>query len=108
MRVVWQCEANPYRREGLRRNWPDVPCYEDVHTVVGDEEVWSGVRSLEAGSNAREGGCRTQRDPDVDLLCGGFPCQDLSVAGRRAGLKGERSSLFFEFARIADALRPRW
>jgi DNA (cytosine-5)-methyltransferase 1 len=44
----------------------------------------------------------------LDLLCGGFPCQDLSVAGRRAGFGGKRSSLFFEFARVADALRPRW
>jgi DNA (cytosine-5)-methyltransferase 1 len=46
---------------------------------------------------------RTRR---VDLICGGFPCQDLSVAGRRAGLAGERSSLFFEFARIADLVLP--
>jgi DNA (cytosine-5)-methyltransferase 1 len=44
----------------------------------------------------------------VDLICGGFPCQDLSVAGRRAGLRGERSGLFFEFARIAQTLRPTW
>jgi DNA (cytosine-5)-methyltransferase 1 len=44
-----------------------------------------------------------------DLLCGGFPCQDLSVAGQRRGLTGgERSSLFFEFARIAESVRPRW
>lgn len=43
----------------------------------------------------------------VDLLVGGFPCQDLSVAGRRAGLGGERSGLFFEFARVADVvLKP--
>ena len=40
----------------------------------------------------------------VDLISGGFPCQDLSVAGKRAGLSGERSGLFFEFARIADDL----
>ena len=45
---------------------------------------------------------------EFDLLCGGFPCQDLSVSGRRAGLDGEKSRLFFEFARIADALRPEW
>lgn len=44
----------------------------------------------------------------VDVLCGGFPCQDISVAGRRKGLGGARSGLFFEFARIAAALRPRW
>jgi DNA (cytosine-5)-methyltransferase 1 len=43
-----------------------------------------------------------------DLLCGGFPCQDVSVAGRRAGLNGERSGLFHEYARIAATLRPRW
>ena len=44
----------------------------------------------------------------IDLLTGGFPCQDLSVAGKRRGLAGERSGLFFEFARIADELRPSW
>lgn len=46
--------------------------------------------------------------PTVDVLHGGFPCQDVSVAGRRAGLAGERSSLFHEFSRLADALRPEW
>jgi DNA (cytosine-5)-methyltransferase 1 len=43
----------------------------------------------------------------LGLLCGGFPCQDLSVAGKRKGLAGERSGLFHEFARIIEALRPR-
>jgi DNA (cytosine-5)-methyltransferase 1 len=46
--------------------------------------------------------------PALDILCGGFPCQDLSVAGNRAGLAGERSGLFHEFARIIDLVRPRW
>lgn len=46
--------------------------------------------------------------PAVDVLCGGFPCQDLSVAGRRAGLAGERSGLFHEFMRVAGELAPRW
>lgn len=82
MRVVWQCEADAYRREVLRLRFPGVPVYEDV-------------REINAAAS-------------VDLLCGGFPCQDLSVAGRRAGLAGNRSGLFFEFARIAGALRPRW
>jgi DNA (cytosine-5)-methyltransferase 1 len=44
----------------------------------------------------------------VDLLVGGFPCQDLSIAGKRAGLGGSRSSLFYEYVRIAQALRPPW
>jgi len=44
----------------------------------------------------------------VDLICGGFPCQDLSVAGRRAGLAGKRSGLWWEFHRILGELAPRW
>lgn len=46
--------------------------------------------------------------PTASLICGGFPCQDLSVAGRRAGLDGERSGLWFEFARIIGELKPSW
>jgi len=76
--IRWQCEINPFRREVLHQHWPDTPCYEDVCEVAAPDEV--------------------------DLLCGGFPCQDLSVAGDRAGLAGERSGLFFECARLADAV----
>jgi DNA (cytosine-5)-methyltransferase 1 len=43
-----------------------------------------------------------------DVVCGGFPCQDLSVAGKRAGLAGERSGLWFEFHRVLAELRPQW
>jgi len=59
----------------------------------------------------------TERFPDVreckglepvDVVSGGFPCQDLSVAGRHAGLAGERSGLWFEFHRILAELKPRW
>lgn len=46
--------------------------------------------------------------PTVDVICGGFPCQDLSVAGKRAGLAGERSGLWFEFLRIIECNKPRW
>jgi hypothetical protein len=82
-KVLFQCEADPYRRRVLNRHWPDVPVYPDVCALRGEEL------------------------PNVDLLCGGFPCQDLSVAGRRAGLAGGRSGLFFEFARLGDELvRP--
>jgi len=75
--IAFQCEADAKCREVLRRHWPEVPIYEDVVTCNPTEPT--------------------------DLLCGGFPCQDLSVAGKRAGLAGERSGLFFEAARIADA-----
>lgn len=84
MTTVWMVEIDPWCRRVLARHFPEAQLYEDVRTVGRDE--------LEP----------------VDLICGGFPCQDLSVAGRRAGLAGERSRLFFEFARILDELRPRW
>lgn len=81
---AWQVEIDPRAREVLRRHWPDVPHHEDV-TQVGGGDLGA-----------------------VDLACGGFPCQDLSVAGRRAGLAGERSGLFHEFMRVVDEVAPRW
>lgn len=84
MTVRWQIEIDPFCRRVLERHWPGVPKHGDIREVRGDE--------LEP----------------VDLVCGGFPCQDLSVAGRRAGLAGERSGLFFEFMRLAARIRPRW
>lgn len=84
MTCAWQCEINAAARSVLAKHWPDVPCYEDVRNVTRDNT------------------------PTVDLICGGFPCQDLSVAGKRAGLAGERSGLWFEFARIIDELEPGW
>ncbi|MBT9258173.1 MAG: DNA cytosine methyltransferase [Clostridiales bacterium] len=84
MDIRWQVEIDKACNRVLERHWPDVRRYRDVREVHGDE--------LEP----------------VELICGGFPCQDLSVAGRRAGLVGERSGLFYEFARILDEIRPRW
>lgn len=78
-RVAWQCEADPYCRSELARHWPGVPCFDDV---VGLEP------------------------PPVDILCGGFPCQDISQAGNRKGIDGSRSGLWAEYARIIRILRP--
>lgn len=78
MRVVWQCEADEKCRTVLARHWPGVPCYPDLTQL--------------------------HRPPIVRLFCGGFPCQDLSVAGRGAGLDGERSVLFFDLARVASVV----
>lgn len=86
MVCVGMCEIDPRCREVLQRNSPDIPIYNDVKEI--------GVNTHERGS--------------VDLVCGGFPCQDLSIAGKRKGLAGERSGLWFEFARIIDELEPRW
>src|SRR5690606_26245866 len=84
MRVAWQVEIDPQARAVLRKHWPDVDLHEDVRNV--------GSANL----------------APVDLICGGFPCQDLSVAGRRAGLAGERSGLWWEVHRILGELAPRW
>lgn len=101
-RHVGFCEADPYRRAVLTERFPGVPIAEDVRLLRLDRG-----RLGASGSNGESAGVGMAGDRP-DLLCGGFPCQDLSVAGRRAGLAGERSGLFFEFARIADAVRPRW
>jgi DNA (cytosine-5)-methyltransferase 1 len=83
--AVAHCEIDPKARSVLRRHWPDVPVFNDVREVTADA----------VGT-------------DVDVVHGGSPCQDLSVAGRRGGLDGERSGLFWEQCRIADAVAPRW
>jgi len=82
--TIWQCEIDPYARAVLKRHWPEVPCHDDITTL--DPE-------------------RFER-PDV--ICGGSPCQDLSTAGKRAGLGGQRSGLFYEYMRVVGAFRPRW
>jgi DNA (cytosine-5)-methyltransferase 1 len=80
--VVWQCERDPFARSILRKHWPDVPCVEDVH------DVWA--EPLER----------------AELICGGFPCQDVSAAGSGAGLAGARSGLWYEFLRVVDVHQP--
>ena len=84
MECRWQVEINPFRRAVLATHWPKVERHEDI-TKCG------------ASNLAR-----------VDCITAGVPCQDWSVAGRRAGLEGSRSGLFFEFARILRDLRPTW
>lgn len=84
MTTVAQVENNAAATAVLQRHYPDVQRFEDVCHV--------GRHNL----------------PAADLVCGGFPCQDVSVAGNRAGLAGERSGLWFEFLRILAEVRPRW
>ena len=105
LRVLWQCEADEWRRSVLRAHWPDVACHPDVRGVPVGEPARG--RSAVTPCDEPIGGRRQARarvPGSADLVCGGFPCQDLSVAGKRAGLAGERSGLFFEFTRAADAL----
>ena len=85
MTCKWQIEIDPFCRKVLAKDWPDVRRYENVKSVAGE--------TLEP----------------VDLIAGGFPCQDVSVAGKKAGIKeGTRSGLWFEFHRIICELRPRY
>lgn len=84
MRCQWQVEIDDYARRVLAKHWPDVPRYRDVREC--------GAGNLSA----------------VDLIAGGFPCQDISSAGKRAGITGARSGLWSEFARIIRELRPRY
>jgi DNA (cytosine-5)-methyltransferase 1 len=81
--VRWQVEADPYCRRVLAQHWPDIPCYPDVTHLTAE--------TLEP----------------VDLICGGFPCQPVSVAGAQKGTDDERW-LWPHFARLLGALRPRY
>ncbi len=82
MECRWQVEINPYCLRVLAKHWPNVKRYGDIKQIAGTE--------LER----------------VDLIAGGFPCQDVSVAGQRAGIDGKRSGLWAEYIRIVRILRP--
>lgn len=86
MRVEWQVEIDEYARRVLAKHWPHVPKYGDITTID-----WATV-------------------PRVDLLCGGFPCQDVSraAANQRVGITGCRSGLWTEYVKGIRALRPRY
>lgn len=89
MRTVAFCEIEPFCRKVLARHWPNVKQYTDVRTLTADQLMADGI-------------------PRIDVICGGFPCQDISVAGKGAGLAGERSGLWREYARIIGEVRPKF
>jgi DNA (cytosine-5)-methyltransferase 1 len=82
------CEIEPFCRRVLAKHWPNVRQYEDVRTLTADTLARDGIA--------------------VDVICGGFPCQDISLAGNGAGLEGERSGLWSEYARLIGELRPQF
>jgi DNA (cytosine-5)-methyltransferase 1 len=117
LRCAWQCEIDDYARRVLARHWPDVRRWDDVRTFppVADAEQDGRNEPAFAGGvqESEEEGrlLQPQGRADswhVDLICGGFPCQDISYAGKGAGLAGERSGLWYEFARVVRVLRPRY
>ena len=80
--IVFQCEVDAFCRAVLGKHWPHVTRFEDVT----QPRSW----------------------PYVDLVCGGFPCQDVSSAGKRRGLGGQRSGLWYHFARVVEQIAPRF
>jgi DNA (cytosine-5)-methyltransferase 1 len=83
------CEIEPFPRRVLAKHWPEVPQYEDVTKLTGDILRRDGIA--------------------VDVITGGFQCQDLSVAGKNAGMgEGTRSGLWPEIVRLIGELQPRY
>ena len=120
MTVVWQSEYDKHASQVLDDHWPDIPNYGDIHDIQ--------LRRLERGGR-EQGLVRTISDSTdrggavagddggtddgiyaagVDVLVGGFPCQDYSVAGQRGGLAGDRGALWWQFHRLIAEGRPRW
>lgn len=89
MTCVGQVEIDKHARTVLTRHWPDVPKHDDITT----SKEWASELGL-VGS--------------VDLVCGGAPCQDLSVAGKREGLAGERSRLVLDMVALAAHVKADW
>lgn len=86
MEVAFQCEILPFGQKVLKKHWPNIPLAQDITKVAGTDI------------------------PKVDVFAGGFPCQDLSLAnqGKRKGLEGARSGLFYKYAELIEEKRPRW
>lgn len=88
MTTVAFCEIEPYCRAVLAKHWPGVPIYDDVRELTAVRLRADGI--------------------GVDVICGGFPCQDISIAGKGAGIEGGRSGLWREYARLVGELGPSW
>lgn len=84
MECLWQVEIDNYATKVLEKHWPKVHREKDIRECGKHNLKW------------------------VDVIAGGFPCQDISYAGRGAGLDGERSGLFFEAVRVVRELQPRY
>ena len=84
LEIVAFCEIDKYCRKVLNKNFPSVPIYKDIKELDGEAFK------------------------DIDLITGGFPCQDISVAGKGAGIEGARSGLWSEMHRLISHIRPRY
>jgi len=85
MKTVAFCEVDKKCQQVLKKHWPGVPIFDDVSTLKGEDI-----------------------EETVDVICGGFPCQDISLAGKGAGLEGKRSGLWSEFKRLIEEIKPKY
>ena len=84
LNLVGFCEIDPYAQRVLDKNFPGVPIYQDIKELDG------------------------KRFENIDLITGGFPCQDISIAGYGAGIEGDRSGLWSEMFRVISEVRPKF
>ena len=84
------CEIEPFPQKVLKKHWPEVPIYEDVRELTSAKLAADGIT-------------------EIDIITGGFPCQDISVAGKQAGInENTRSGLWSECLRLVSKIRPRY
>jgi DNA-cytosine methyltransferase len=84
MQCKWQVEIDPFATAVLEKHWPYVERWRDIRDFNPNKSLF------------------------VDVICGGFPCQDISLAGTGAGLDGKRSGLWSEYFRVVSKLRPKY
>ena len=89
METVAFCEIDPFCQKVLKKHWSDVPIYNDVTELTNERLKSDGING-------------------IDVVTGGFPCQDISISGRLQGFDGERSSLWSELIRIVGEVRPSY
>jgi DNA (cytosine-5)-methyltransferase 1 len=87
MQTVAFCEINPFCQKILTRHWPSIPIFSDITTIHKKD-----LKTL----------------PRIDVIAGGFPCQDISVAGKGGGINAKRSGLWKEFVRLINDIRPKY
>lgn len=84
METVAFCEIDPACRKVLKKHWENVPIFTDIKAMRGSDVE------------------------NIDIICGGFPCQDISTCGKQAGITGKRSGLWAEFKRIIAEVKPKY
>ena len=123
LKHLWMCEIAPFQRKVLAKRFEGVRVYDDIRRLhargfcpdaVGHAAPAGASDGRPDSATLSGGGTGTQRaDCDdcakrPDILWASPPCQDLSIAGKRSGISGARSGLFFDFARVVGELQPTW